>query len=255
MTLFAGKTAIVTGGARGIGEATVRNLLRQGAKVAIFDLAAEGVKSKFQDHEDDVLAISVDIRKLGDVEKAVQSTAETFGRIDVLVNNAGVLQDNFIDEMTEEEWDSVVDINLKGSFSCCKAVIPYMKRQQYGKIVMISSLAALGTIARVNYAAAKAGIQGMTRSLALELGHSGILVNAVAPGYIETDMSKVSEANAGKRGIADFDAFKKSFIAKNPIQRVGTPQDVANVIEFLASDKSAYVTGQVIYVTGSPAGL
>jgi 3-oxoacyl-[acyl-carrier protein] reductase len=252
MGLFDGKIAIVTGGARGVGEATVRQLLMQGAKVAIFDRLADGAKKKFKDYEERVLEITVDVSNLGDVKKAVHLVGEIYHRIDVLVNNAGILQDNFIEEMTEEEWDQVIDINLKGSFNCCKAVIPYMKSQNYGKIVNVSSLAALGSTARVNYASAKAGIQGMTRALALELGHSGILVNAVAPGFIETDMSKVSEAFASKRGIADFDSFKKALIAKNSIQRVGQPEDVANVIEFLASDKSAYVTGQIIYVSGSP---
>ncbi|WP_342043321.1 SDR family NAD(P)-dependent oxidoreductase [Bacillus sp. OTU2372] len=252
MGLFDGKIAIVTGGARGVGEVTVRQLLMQGAKVAIFDRLAEGAKKKFKDHEERILEITVDVSNLSDVEKAVRLVGETYHRIDVLVNNAGILQDNFIEEMTEEEWDQVIDINLKGSFNCCKAVTPYMKRQKYGKIVNVSSLAALGATARVNYAASKAGIQGMTRALALELGHSGIFVNAVAPGYIETDMNRVSEAFASKRGIADFDSFKKAYIAKNPIQRFGQPEDVANVIEFLASDKSAYVTGQIIYVSGSP---
>ncbi|MEW9673546.1 SDR family NAD(P)-dependent oxidoreductase [Ammoniphilus sp. 3BR4] len=255
MKLFEGKTAIVTGGARGIGEATVRQLLDQGANVAIFDVTADGVRRKFPGDEDRILAISVDVRNLGDVEKAVQYVEETFHGIDILVNNAGVLQDHFIEEMTEEDWDKVIDVNLKGSFNCCKAVTPYMKRQKYGKMVMVSSLAALGAIARVNYASAKAGIQGMTRALAMELGHSGIFVNAVAPGYIETEMSKVSEASASQRGITDFDSFKKSFLAKNPIPRVGKPEDVANVIEFLASAKSDYVTGQIIYVSGSPGGV
>jgi 3-oxoacyl-[acyl-carrier protein] reductase len=252
MKLFEEKVAIVTGGARGIGAAVVRQLLLQGAKVAIFDLVAEGVKEQFEDHQDRVLAMTVDIRNYSDVKKAVELVEEKFNRIDILINNAGILQDNFIEEMTEEEWDRVIDINLKGSFNCCKAVTPYMKRQQYGKMVLVSSLAALGTKGRVNYAASKSGIQGMTRALAVELGHSGILVNAVAPGFIETDMSRVSEEYAGKRGIADFGLFKKAVITKNPVQRLGKPEDVANVIEFLASDKSAYVTGQVIYVSGSP---
>ncbi|MFM1653790.1 SDR family NAD(P)-dependent oxidoreductase [Brevibacillus sp. B_LB10_24] len=252
MNLFEGQVAIVTGGARGIGEATVRLLLEQGAKVAIFDLLVDRAKEKFADVSDRVMLLPVDIRNFAEVEKAVETVGSTWNRIDVLVNNAGVLEDNFIEQVTEEAWDKVIDVNLKGSFHCCKAVTPYMKKQHYGKIVMLSSLAALGATARVNYASAKAGIQGMTRALALELGHDGIYVNAVAPGFIETDMSQVSKAFASNRGIADFDSYKNAIIAKNPIQRVGQPEDVANVIEFLASRKSDYVTGQIIYVSGSP---
>lgn len=252
MPLFARKNAIVTGGARGIGEATVNQLLNEGANVAILDLSLEGVEKKYQSYGERVLEIEVDIRNYDQVEKAIKLVEGKFTSIDVLINNAGMLQDNFIEDMTGEEWDEVIDVNLKGSFNCCKAVTPYMKHQNTGKIVMVSSLAALGATARVNYAAAKAGIQGMTRSLAKELGPFGIYVNAVAPGYIETDMSKVSEASASKRGIGDFHVFKQEMIAKNPIQRVGTAEDVANVIVFLASAKSDYVTGQIIYVSGSP---
>jgi 3-oxoacyl-[acyl-carrier protein] reductase len=253
LNLLEGKTAIVTGGARGIGKATVAQFLKQGAKVAILDLSLEGVERRFQSYEGRVLEIEIDIRNYHQVENAIRLVEEKFNSIDALINNAGLLQDNLIEEMTEEEWDQVIDVNLKGSFNCCKAVTPYMKRQNTGKIVMVSSLAALGATARVNYVAAKAGIQGMTRSLARELGPFGIYVNAVAPGYIETDMSKVSEESASKRGIVDYNLFLKEMIANNPIQRIGTPADVANVIEFLASDKSDYVTGQIIYVSGSPS--
>ncbi|MFE4706348.1 SDR family NAD(P)-dependent oxidoreductase [Peribacillus simplex] len=252
MGVFKGKVAIVTGGARGIGEATVKQLLSEGSKVAVFDLFPEGMERRFNDFEENILEVTVDIRSLRHVEEAVEIVLEKFKKIDILINNAGILMDHLIEEMTEEEWDTVIDVNMKGSFNCCKAIIPHMKSQDYGKIVMISSLAALGTKGRVNYAAAKAGIQGMTRSLALELGPFGIYVNAVAPGYIETEMSKVSEANASKRGIGDFSQFKKAMIEKNPIRKVGKPEDVANVIGFLASDKADYVTGQIIYVSGSP---
>jgi 3-oxoacyl-[acyl-carrier protein] reductase len=250
--IFNGKVAIVTGGARGIGEATVKQLLQEGAKVAIFDLFPEGINRRSNDMEENILEVKVDIRSLNQVEEAVEIVLGKFKGIDILINNAGILMDHLIEEMNEEEWNTVIDVNLKGSFNCCKAIIPHMKSQKYGKIVMVSSLAALGATGRVNYAAAKAGIQGMTRSLAIELGPSGIYVNAVAPGFIETDMSKVSEANASKRGIGDFSQLKKAMIEKNPIRKVGNPEDVANVIEFLASDKADYVTGQIIYVSGSP---
>ncbi|MFA8438568.1 SDR family NAD(P)-dependent oxidoreductase [Pueribacillus sp. YX66] len=252
---FHDSVAIVTGGARGIGAATALKLARNGAKIAIFDMnnsmAAETVE-KVRNLGSDGRFFSVDVTSREQVEEAVEKTMSEFGKIDILINNAGVLKDYLIDDMTEEAWDSVINVNLKGSFLCAQSAQKYMKKQQYGKIVMVSSLAATGTKGRVNYSSAKAGIQGMTKSLSIELGSFGINVNAVAPGFIDTEMSNVSKASAKNRGIKDFDAFKKSFINSNPIQRVGRPEDVANVISFLASSEADYVTGQVIYVSGSP---
>ncbi|WP_461610270.1 SDR family NAD(P)-dependent oxidoreductase [Cytobacillus kochii] len=246
--MFRGKVAIITGGAGGIGEATVKKLLSEEAKVVVFDLQ----QGKWQGYQDDIEEIKVDIRNRREVEEAVKSVYKKFNRMDILINCAGILKDHLIDDMLDHEWDTVIDVNLKGSFNCCKAVTPYMKRQQQGKIILISSVAALGTQGRVNYAAAKAGIQGLTRSLAIELGPHGIHVNAVAPGYIETQMSKVSEADAHKRGIDNFNQMKQAILERNPIRRIGQPEDVANVIEFLATEKSDYVTGQIIYVSGAP---
>lgn len=196
----------------------------------------------------------MDITNREQVENATEDVIKIFGKIDILVNNAGVLKDNTIDNMTDDDWETVIDVNLKGSFLCTQAAQKYMKQQQYGKIVMVSSLAAAGSRGRVNYASAKAGVQGMTKALAIELGPYGINVNAVAPGFIDTDMSEVSRASAKIRGIENFDEFKQAFIQKNPIRRVGKPEDVAGVIAFLASREADYVTGQVIYVTGSPVG-
>ncbi|MEK4922651.1 SDR family NAD(P)-dependent oxidoreductase [Cytobacillus sp. FSL R5-0569] len=246
--MFRGKVAIITGGAGGIGEATVKKLLSEEAKVVVFDLQ----QGKWQGYQDDIEEIKVDIRNRREVEEAVKSVYKKFNRIDILINCAGILKDHLIDDMLDHEWDTVIDVNLKGSFNCCRAVTPYMKRQQQGKIILISSVAALGTQGRVNYAAAKAGIQGLTKSLAIELGPHGIHVNAVAPGYIETQMSKVSEADAHKRGIDNFNQMKRAILNRNPIRRIGQPEDVANVIEFLATEKSDYVTGQIIYVSGAP---
>ncbi|MEK5102730.1 SDR family NAD(P)-dependent oxidoreductase [Cytobacillus sp. FSL M8-0252] len=246
--MFRGKVAIITGGAGGIGEATVKKLLSEEAKVVVFDLQ----QGKWQGYQDDIEEIKVDIRNRREVEEAVKSVYKKFNRIDILINCAGILKDHLIDDMLDHEWDTVIDVNLKGSFNCCRAVTPYMKRQQQGKIILISSVAALGTQGRVNYAAAKAGIQGLTKSLAIELGPHGIHVNAVAPGYIETQMSKVSEADAHKRGIENFNQMKRAILNRNPIRRIGQPEDVANVIEFLATEKSDYVTGQIIYVSGAP---
>lgn len=254
---FQGLVAIVTGGARGIGAATACKLAKGGAKVAIFDRNEEKAREtlvKVKGLGSEGQFFPVDVTNREQVEKGMASVVNTFGKIDILVNNAGILKDNLIDEMSDEDWDTVVNVNLKGSFLCSQVAQKYMKKQQTGKIVMVSSLAAIGTRGRVNYSAAKAGIQGMTKSLAIELGPYGIHVNAVAPGFIETDMSQVSRESAKMRGIENFDEFKQSFIKKNPIQRVGQPEDVANVIAFLASNEADYVTGQVIYVSGSPVG-
>ena len=159
---------------------------------------------------------------------------------------------NLLANMTEEEWDFVIDVNLKGSYLVAQAIEPYMAQQDSGKIVFISSQAALGAKGRVNYAASKAGVQGITRTLALELGPSGINVNAVAPGFIDTEMSVVSEQSASKRGIDNFQKVKQAFIQNNPIRRTGKPEDIAYTILFLASEQADYITGQTIYVTGAP---
>jgi 3-oxoacyl-[acyl-carrier protein] reductase len=252
---FKDKVVIITGGARGIGAVTSLKFAENGAKVAIYDLNHLGAKeTAAQIHRANgkCLTFSVNIANREDVQNCVEKVFKEFGKIDILINNAGALKDNLSGEMTEEEWDFVLDVNLKGSFICSQAVQKYMVQQGHGKIVMISSQAAVGASGRVNYAAAKAGIQGIMKTLALELGPYGINVNAVAPGYIETDMSKVSEAFAKRRGIENFAEYKKAMIQRNPIRRVGQPEDVANVILFLASEEANYVTGQVIYVSGAP---
>lgn len=257
MKRFQNSVAIVTGGARGIGAATALKLAEGGAAIAIFDInehTAHETLAKIQSLGSKAKFFQVDITNRKHVEHAVENVIQEFGKIDILVNNAGVLKDNTIDNMTDDDWETVIDVNLKGSFLCTQAAQKYMKREQYGKIVMVSSLAATGSRGRVNYASAKAGVQGMTKALAIELGPYGINVNAVAPGFIETDMSQVSRQSAKIRGIENFDEFKKAFIQKNPIRRVGQPEDVAGVIAFLASREADYVTGQVIYVTGSPVG-
>jgi 3-oxoacyl-[acyl-carrier protein] reductase len=186
------------------------------------------------------------------VQQAVKEVHEMFGKIDILINCAGVLQDNLLANMEEQEWDYVIDVNLKGAYIVTQAVQPYMVMQGDGKIILISSQAALGAVGRVNYSSAKAGIQGMTRSLAMELGPKGITVNGVAPGFIDTEMSVVSAESARKRGIADFEKAKQDFIRHNPIRRTGKPADIAYAILFFASDQASYVTGQTLYVTGAP---
>ena len=250
------RVAVVTGGARGIGAATARKLAQEGAKVAVFDLLTaetEETVARIRESGADGIALPVDVTDREQVARAMEKVVETFGRLDILVNNAGVLRDNLLEQMTEDDWDFVIDVNLKGGFLCTQAAQKYMMKQKYGKIVFVSSAAATGAVnntGRVNYSSAKAGIQGLTKALSYELGPHGINVNAVAPGYIETEMSKVSARFAQQRGLADFEQQKQAFIRSNPIPRVGQPEDVANVIAFLASDEAGYVTGQVIYVAG-----
>jgi 3-oxoacyl-[acyl-carrier protein] reductase len=252
---FKDKVVIITGGARGIGAETAIKFAESGAKVAIFDLNIQGAKetaAQIQRTDGKCLTFSVDITNRVAVQDGMEQVFKEYGKIDILVNNAGALKDNLSGQLTEEEWDFVLDVNLKGSFICSQVVQKYMVQQGHGKIVMTSSQAAVGAPGRVNYAAAKAGIQGMMKTLAIELGPYGINVNAVAPGFIETEMSKVSEDYANRRGIENFTEYKKAMIARNPIRRVGQPEDVANVILFLASEEANYVTGQVIYVSGAP---
>lgn len=256
MNRFQSKVAIVTGGARGIGETTALRLASEGAQVAVFDINEQGAQNTAAKIRSatgsNAQAYRVDVSNRRDVEASVREVAATFGRIDILVNNAGILRDNLLNVMTDEDWDQVMDINLKGAFLCSQAVEPHMKQQQYGRIVMLSSQAAVGRAGRLNYAASKAGIQGLTKSLAMELGPFNITVNAVAPGFIDTEMSKASIASAKQRGIDDFEAYKQQLIDNNPIRRVGTTEDVSNVIAFLSSDEAGYVTGQIIYVAGRP---
>ncbi|MEK3937088.1 SDR family NAD(P)-dependent oxidoreductase [Sporosarcina sp. FSL W7-1349] len=250
---FQDKVAIVTGGSRGIGATTAQLLAKEGAKIAIFDVQdTSSIVADLQETGTEVIAETVDLTKAAQVKEAVSKTYAHFGQIDILINCAGVLQDNLIDQMTEQEWDVVIDVNLKGSYLICQAAAPYMSAEGTGKIVLISSQAALGAVGRVNYAAAKAGVQGITRSLSMELGPKGINVNAIAPGFIDTEMSLVSANSAAKRGIADFQKAKEAFIQHNPIRRTGKPEDVAYAILFLASEQASYITGQTLYVTGAP---
>ncbi|MGE7778862.1 SDR family NAD(P)-dependent oxidoreductase [Peribacillus sp. NPDC097264] len=252
---FKQKVAIVTGGARGIGAETARLLAIEGAHVALFDLNEPQLKEtadSLRIYGNEVLTFIVNIKDRAQVQQAVQQVVAHFKKVDVLVNCAGVLKDNLLPNMTEEEWDCVIDINLKGSYILAQAVEPYMVQKRSGKIVLISSQAALGAKGRVNYAASKAGVQGITRTLAIELGPSGINVNSVAPGFIDTEMSAVSEKFSNKRGIKNFQKVKQEMINSNPIRRTGKPEDIAYTILFLASEQASYITGQTIYVTGAP---
>nr|WP_081841220.1 beta-ketoacyl-ACP reductase [Alicyclobacillus macrosporangiidus] len=244
-----GRVAMVTGAARGIGAATAIRLAEEGAKVGVIDLdgaTCEGTVAAIRDAGGEAIAIGCNVADNQQVEAAVEQIVSTFGRLDILVNNAGVIRDNLLFKMSEEDWDVVMNVHLKGHFLCSRAAQKYMVQQRYGKIVNVSSTSALGNRGQANYSAAKAGIQGFTKTLAIELGPFNINVNAVAPGFIDTDMTRATAQRVGM----DPEQFKQAAIERIPLRRVGQPRDVANVIAFLASDDASYVSGQVIYVHG-----
>jgi 3-oxoacyl-[acyl-carrier protein] reductase len=248
-----GKVAFLTGAGRGIGAATATKLASEGAAVAITDMdvgpaeeTAEGVRQA----GGRALAIAVDVTQREQVEAAVAQAAEQFGRLDILVALAGITRDNLLFRMSDEDWDGVINTHLKGSFNAARAAQKYMVQQRYGKIVFTSSTSALGNRGQSNYSTAKAGLQGLARTLAIELGQFGINVNAVAPGFIETRMTQQTAERMGM----DWEQFKKDAAARTPVRRTGKPEDVANVIAFLVSDESSFVSGQVIYVAGGPRG-
>jgi 3-oxoacyl-[acyl-carrier protein] reductase len=243
---FKNKVALITGGGRGIGAATAQLFAAQGARVAVSDMdiaPAEEVAGPIKG-----LAIACDVTNREQVEGMVARTLSELGRLDVLVCCAGITRDNLLFKMTDEDWDSVIDTHLKGTFLCARAAQKPMVEQKFGKMVFLSSTSALGNRGQTNYSAAKAGLQGMARTLAIELGPFNINVNAVAPGFIETRMT---QATAERLGV-DFEAFKVGAASQIPLRRVGQPEDVANVIGFLCSDEAGFVSGQTLYVRGGP---
>ena len=244
-----GRAALVTGAARGIGAAAARRLAADGAKVAVSDLREEDCAEVVQAIADDggtAIAVGCDVRDREAVEAAVQRTVDELGSLDVLINNAGVIRDNLLFKMTDDDWDTVIDTHLKGSFLCTRAAQRHMVERRWGKIVFLSSSSALGNRGQTNYSSAKAGLQGMARTLAIELGAFNINVNAVAPGYVATAMTR---ATAERMGV-DFDDFHKAAVERIPLGRGGTPEDIAGVISFLVSEDASYVSGQVLYVNG-----
>jgi 3-oxoacyl-[acyl-carrier protein] reductase len=251
MTRFADKVAVVTGSARGIGAATAQRLASDGAAVAVIDLRepdTEATVAAIRDAGGSAIGIGCDVADAGQVEAALARTVAELGRLDILVNNAGVIRDNLLFKMTEDDWDTVMNVHLRGAFLCCREAQKHMVARQSGKIVNLSSRSALGNRGQANYSAAKAGIQGFTRTLAIELGPFGINVNAVAPGFIATAMT---DATARRVGVEP-EEFRQAAAAAVPLRRVGVPEDVAGVVAFLVSDDAAYVTGQTIYVDGGP---
>jgi 3-oxoacyl-[acyl-carrier protein] reductase len=246
-----GKIAIVTGSARGIGAATARRLAADGMAVAVLDLdeaACAGTVKEIADAGGRAIAVGTDVSDRDQVETAVARVASELGAPGVLVNNAGVIRDNLLFKMTDEDWETVIGVHLRGAFLMTRAVQKHMVEQRWGRVVNLSSSSALGNRGQVNYSAAKAGLQGFTKTLAIELGPFGITANAVAPGFIATDMTA---ATAERVGVA-FDVFAKGAAERIPVRRVGQPDDVAHTISFLASEGAGFVSGQVIYVAGGP---
>ena len=241
----------MTGAGRGIGEATARRFAREGARVCLTDVGAEDVTTtarQLVEEGMDAFAVRVDVTSHSEVENAVSGVVNRYGRLDILVNNAGVTKDSLIYKMTDEDWRTVMNVHLTGTFFCSRAAQKYMVENNYGRIINVSSTSALGSRGQANYAAAKAGIQGFTKTLAVELGRYSITANAVAPGFIETEMTRDTAARLG----VDFDDFVAQRVQSIPVGRSGWPEDVAAAILYFASEEASFVSGQVLYVAGGP---
>jgi 3-oxoacyl-[acyl-carrier protein] reductase len=245
------RVAVVTGGARGIGAAIARRLAADGMAVAVIDLR-EGDCGATVDTITSAggraFAAGADVSDSAQVTAAVEAIAAEFGPPVVLVNNAGVIRDNLLFKMTEDDWDTVMGVHLKGAFLMARGCQKYMADARYGRIISLSSSSALGNRGQANYSTAKAGLQGFTKTLAKELGQFGVTANAIAPGFIVTDMTAATAARVG----VEFEAFQQEAASQIPVRRVGQPEDVAHVASFLASEGAGFVSGQVIYVAGGP---
>lgn len=247
MDRFDGRVVIVTGGARGIGRTTARRFAQEGASVAVVDLDAETAEvSAAELPGGPHLGIAADVSVAEQVDAAVQRTVAELGGLHVVMNNAGLTRDNLLHKMTEADWDLVMSVHLKGAFLVSKAAQVVFVEQRYGKLVNVSSISALGNRGQANYSAAKMGIQGFTRTVAIELGKYGINVNAVAPGFVATEMT---DATAVRLGMT-VDEFHRSVADQTPLRRIGLPEDIASAVLFLASDEASYITGQTLYVDG-----
>lgn len=241
---FTGKVAVITGGGRGIGRAIADVLARQGAYVVLVDKSCTYTDQSAEDIEKayghKAMAMQADVSDFSSMQAMFEEVLREFGRIDILVNNAGTTRDKLIMRMDEEDWDIVLDVNLKGAFNCCKAVVRTMMKQRYGRIVNISSVSGqAGQAGQTNYSASKAGMIGLTKALAREMASRNITVNAVAPGFIPTALT-----------VDLADDLKNSILKSTPMGRMGTPEEIANAVAFLASDEASYITGQVLAVDG-----
>jgi 3-oxoacyl-[acyl-carrier protein] reductase len=242
------KVAIVTGSARGLGAAMARRLAEEGAKVLVTDIDAEQARATADALKADGFAahcIVADITKAADVQRLIEETITTFGGVHILVNNAGFPRDKYLVKMTEEDWTSVMDVMLKGAFLACKAVMPHLIAQGWGRVVNISSRAHFGNATQANYSAAKAGLIGMAKALAIEEGRYGITVNCVAPGFMETEMVQA---------LPTYETIKERAVAAQSIKRVGKPADIADAVAFLVSERAGFITGEVLHVTGGRYG-
>ncbi|MCF6410533.1 3-oxoacyl-[acyl-carrier-protein] reductase [Pseudalkalibacillus salsuginis] len=242
--MFNGKTALVTGASRGIGRAIAIELAKQGASVAVnysgSEEKARQVVEEIQENGGKAFAIQSDVSSVDSVTAMIKEVITTYGSLDILVNNAGITRDNLLMRMKEEEWDTVINTNLKGVFNCTKAVARQMMKQRAGRIINIASIVGVsGNPGQANYVAAKAGVIGLTKTTAKELSSRGITVNAVAPGFIETDMTDALEGSV-----------KDEMLKQIPLARLGRPEDIAAAVKFLAGDESSYITGQTIHVDG-----
>lgn len=242
--MLQGKCAVITGASRGIGREIALKYAKEGANIVLnyrnSETEALQLKEELDKLGSDTLIIKANVSNFEEAERLIKEAKEVFGRVDILVNNAGITKDNLIMRMKEEDFDSVIEVNLKGAFNCLKAVTPIMIRQKEGKIINMSSVVGvIGNAGQVNYCASKAGLIGMTKSLAREIGGKNINVNAIAPGFIDTDMTKVLNEDQ-----------KKNIMSQVPLKRLGQADDIANLALFLASEQSNYITGQVIHVDG-----
>ena len=239
-----GRVAIVTGSGRGIGRAAAQALAAEGAHVVITDIDAQVASSTAEAIAAaglSAISVAADVCDSSAVEHLVAQAIKHFGKVDILVNNAGFTRDKYLTKMPEADWDAVVNTILKGAYLCTKAALPSMIEQKWGRIINISSRAHLGNPGQTNYSAAKAGLIGFTRALALEQGKFNITANAIAPGFIETELVK---------SLPTYERLREGALARNPIPRLGRPEDIADAILFLASDRSGYITGDTLHVTG-----
>ena len=245
------RVAIVTGGARGIGATIATRLAAQGRAVAVIDLeeaATSGTVEAIRGTGGSAIGIGADVSRTEDVEAAVARTAEELGAPTILVNNAGILRDNLIFRMTDADWDSVVAVHLRGAFLMSRAVQRHQVEERWGRVVSLSSTSALGNRGQANYAAVKAGLQGFTKTLAIELGRYNVTANAIAPGFIATDMLR----QTAERMHVSYEDFLAGAAKEIPVARVGQPEDVAAAAAFFTSDEASFVSGQVLYVAGGP---
>jgi 3-oxoacyl-[acyl-carrier protein] reductase len=251
MTDGTARVAIVTGAARGIGAATALRLAQDGFAVAVLDLdeaAGKGTVEAIEAAGGRALAVGADVCQADAVEAAVERVVAELGAPTVLVNNAGVTRDNMLFKMSEDDWDTVMNVHLRGAFLMTRAVQKHMIEAKWGRVVSLSSVSALGNRGQANYSTAKAGLQGFTKTIAIELGKFGVTANAIAPGFIQTEMTR---ATAERMGIA-FEDFIKGAASQIPVARVGQPEDIAHLVSFFVSEGAGFVSGQVVYAAGGP---